>query len=337
MKAAVLAASGIDNLAVVDVADPAAPGPGEVLVRLRAASLNYRDLVAVEGGYGRRQRTGGLVLLSDGAGEVVSVGAGVTRFAPGDRVFGLIFPDWQDGGLSAAVMADTLGGTLDGVGCELRLFPERGLVAIPHGLSFVEAATLPVAAITAWSAIVTQGGVAPGDVVLTQGTGGVSLFALQFARLAGAEVIVISSSDAKLERARALGAGHTINYVATPEWSRPARAVTGGRGVDHVVELGGGGTLEQSLRVVRVGGTLSLIGVLGGAAAAVPLGRVVTQNIRLQGVTCGSRREVEAMVRAIALAGLKPAVDRVFPLAEIRAALEWLRAGRHFGKVCIEV
>ncbi|MGE0254331.1 MAG: NAD(P)-dependent alcohol dehydrogenase [Alphaproteobacteria bacterium] len=337
MKAAVLGAVGIDNLAVVDVPDPAAPGPGEVLVRLRAASLNYRDLVTAEGGYGRRQRTANLTLLSDGAGEVVSVGVGVTRFRAGDRVFGVLFPDWLDGGLTAEAMADTLGGTLDGVGCELRLFPERGLVAMPDGLSFVEAATLPVAAITAWSAIVTQGRVAPGDVVLTQGTGGVSLFALQFAKLAGAEVIVTSSSDEKLAKARALGADHAINYATTPEWSRPARAVTGGRGVDHIVELGGGGTLEQSLRAVRVGGTLSLIGVLAGAAAEVPLGRVVTQNVRLQGVTCGSRREVEAMARAIALAGLRPAVDRVFPLTEIRAALEWLRAGRHFGKVCVEI
>jgi len=337
MKAAVLGAAGIDNLAVVEVADPGAPGPGEVLVRLRAASLNYRDLVAAEGGYGRRQRTGGLILLSDGAGEVVAAGAGVTRFAPGDRVFGVIFPDWIDGGLHADVMAATLGGTLDGVGCELRLFPERGLIAIPDGLSFVEAATLPVAAITAWSAIVTQGHVAPGDVVVTQGTGGVSLFALLFAKLAGAAVIVTSSSDEKLEKARALGADHAINYRTTPEWSRPARAVTGGRGVDHIVEVGGGGTLDQSLRAIRPGGTLSLIGVLSGNTAELPLGRVVTQNIRLQGVTCGSRREVEAMVRAVALARLRPPVDRIFPLAEIRDALEWLRAGRHFGKVCIEI
>ena len=336
MKAAVLKAAGIDNLAIVDLAVPE-PGPGQVLVRMTAASLNYRDLLTVEGGYGSRQKTADLVILSDGAGEVAGVGAAVRRFRPGDRVVANFFQDWIDGRPSEAAFASALGGSIDGVLAEYRLFPEHGLVATPEHLSDVEAAALPCAGLTAWSALVGQGRVAPGELVLTLGTGGVSLFALMFAKLAGAEVVVTSSSAEKLERALDLGADHAINYREVADWGRRARAIAGGLGVDHVVELGGAGTLDQSLRAVRVGGTISLIGVLAGASHAIRLPLIVTQNIRLQGITVGSRAQFEAMLRAMALGRLRPPIDRVFPMTEIRDALAHLAAGRHFGKVCIEV
>ena len=337
MKAAVLRAAGIDNLHVDEIAEPGAPGPGEVLVRLRMASLNYRDLVMIEGGYGSLQRIADVVVLSDGAGEVAAVGEGVTRFEPGARVIGTMFQDWLAGPLTDRAAHTTLGGLTDGVASQYRLFPEHGLVATPDHLDDAQASTLPVAALTAWNAVVEQGRIGPGDIVVTQGTGGVSVFALQFAKLAGAEVIATSSSDVKLERIRALGADHLINYAETAQWARPVRELTGGRGADHIVDVGGGGTLDQSIRAVRTGGTISLIGVLDGASSELALGRVVTRNVRLQGVTCGSRAHFEAMNRAIVRHRLEPVVDRTFALADIHAALDYLRAGRHFCKICVEI
>jgi len=336
MKAAVIERPGLDNLKIDELPTPE-PGPGEVLVRLRAASLNYRDTLTVVGGYGSRQKQTRLIPLSDGAGEVSKLGPGVKHWRLGDRVIGCLLPDWQGGEISEEKSAVSLGGSVDGCATEYRLFPATGLVRTPEHLSDIEAATLPCAALTAWSAVITQGRVGPGDIVLTQGTGGVSLFALQFARLAGARVLATSSAPDRLQRLRDLGASEVANYREGPDWGRWARALTGGRGVDHVVEVGGAGTLAQSIRAVRVGGTLSLIGVLAGAKPDFNLALVVMQNIRLQGVTVGSRDQFEKMLAAISAHKLRPVIDRVFPLAEIRAAIEYLGAGRHIGKVCIAI
>ena len=334
MRAAVLERPGLDNLKIEQLPTPE-PGPGEVLVRLRAASINYRDTLTVVGGYGSRQKQESLIPLSDGAGEVAAVGADVDRWRAGDRVIGCLMPNWQGGEISEEKSAISLGGSADGCAAEYRLFPATGLVRTPEHLSDIEAATLPCAAVTAWSAVMTQGGVSPGDIVLTQGTGGVSLFALQFARLAGARIISTSSAPDRLQRLRELGASDVVNYHEVTDWGRWARALTAGRGVDHVVEVGGAGTLAQSVRAVRVGGTISLIGVLGGAKPDFNLAPVVMQNIRLQGVTVGSRDQFERMLAAIGAHKLRPVIDRVFPLEDIRAAIEHLSAGRHVGKVCI--
>ena len=337
MRAAVLSAAGLDNLSVVELPDPE-PGPGEVLVRVRAATLNYRDLLTVEGGYGSRQKTVGLIPVSDGAGEVVAVGDGVTKFKSGDPVVANFFQNWLAGEPDEQGMHSGLGGLLDGMACELRVLPEHGLAHTPAHLDFAEAAALPCAGLTAWSAIVDQGGVKPGDLVLTQGSGGVSVFALQFAKMAGADVIATSSSDAKLERLKSLGADHLINYADTPEWARPAREISGGRGLDLVVEVGGGGTLEQSIKAVRLGGAITLIGVLSGANHEFRLPLVVTRKIRLEGVTCGSYEQFEAMLRAIDRNGMKPALDDTrFGLEDLPAAFAHMREGRHFGKIVIEI
>jgi NADPH:quinone reductase-like Zn-dependent oxidoreductase len=336
MKAAVIERPGLDHLKIKELPTPE-PGPREVLVRLRAASLNYRDTLTVVGGYGSRQKREQLIPLSDGAGEVAAVGVGAEPWRAGDRVIGCLMPNWLGGELSEEKSMASLGGSVDGCAVEYRVFPATGLVRTPEHLSDVEAATLPCAALTAWSAAVTQGRIGPDDIVLTQGTGGVSLFALQFARLAGARVIATSSTAERMQRLQMLGASDVINYRDVPDWGRVARTLTDGRGVDHVVEVGGAGTLAQSIRAVRVGGTVSLIGVLAGAKPDFNLALVVMQNIRLQGVTVGSRDQFERMLAAIAAHKLRPVVDRVFPLAEIRAAIEYLGAGRHVGKVCISI
>ncbi len=311
------------------------PGAGEVLLRMRAASLNYRDLVVLQRGYGALTGSLPLIPVSDGVGEVVEVGPGVTRVALGDRVCPLFMPDWLGGEPSAARLTRTLGGPLDGVMAEFMVMPQHGVAPVPGHLSNEQAATLPCAALTAWSALVTYGAVKPGDRVLVQGTGGVSLFALQFAKLLGAYVIVLSGSDAKLERALALGADDGLNYRTTPEWGKVVRERAGGDGVDHVVEVGGEQTLGQSLRAVRVGGTISLIGVLSGGNLNLKLGPVVTRQVRLQGITVGHRDGFEAMVRAVGQHRLEPVIDRVFPFEALREALDYLASGAHFGKICL--
>ncbi|MBM3570289.1 MAG: NAD(P)-dependent alcohol dehydrogenase [Alphaproteobacteria bacterium] len=337
MKAWVLEKPGIEHLRLVDRPEPQ-PGPGEVKLRIRAVSLNYRDPVAIAGGYGSTQRQAELVPGSDGAGEVVAVGAGVTRFKPGDRAVPHFFLDWPAGGASAEFLASNLGGRNDGTFREFACFPQASLVHTPEHLSDVEAATLSCAGVTAWSAIVAHGHVAPGQVVVTQGTGGVSLFALQFAKAAGAEVIITSSSDEKLARARALGADHGINYRAEPQWARRVHEITRGRGADLVVELGGQETLEQSLRAARIGGSLMTIGVLSGPRPALNLGLIVTRGVRLQGVTVGSKAEFEAMLRAMVRHRLKPVLDATeFAFADLKDAIAHLKAGRHFGKIPIRV
>lgn len=325
-------ATGIDSLTLAERADPR-PGPGQVLVRMRAASLNYRDLIVVTGGYGPGLPLP-LVPLSDGAGEVVEVGAGVKRVKPGDRVAGTFFQRWVTGPITDEAAATALGGAIDGVLAELVVFEEDGVVHVPEHLTWEEAACLPCAALTAWNAMFESGAVRPGEVLLTQGTGGVSIFALQFARLAGATVIATTSSDAKAERLRALGAAEIINYRTTAEWSKPARAFTGGRGVDHVIEVGGAGTFEQSLRAVRRGGTISFIGRVAGPGEFNP-NWIFIKSVRVQGIYVGSREMFENMNRAIAASGLRPVVDRVFAFEEAREALRYLESGAHFGKVAI--
>jgi len=326
---------GLANLALTERPEPR-PGPGQALVRLRAAALNYRDLLTAEGKYNPKQKLP-LIPCSDGAGEVVEVGAGVARVAPGDRVSPIFAQRWIAGVPTREKLRSTLGGPLDGTLAELAVFDQEGLVKIPEHLSDEEAATLPCAAVTAWSALVTEGGVTAGDTVLVQGTGGVSLFALQIAKLLGARVIATSSRDDKLARARELGADDGINYKEIPEWGTRAKELTGGAGVDHVVEVGGAGTLQQSLRAVRIGGTISLIGNLAGTKSELLLTQIFMQKLRVNGILVGHRESFEAMNRAVAFHRLRPVIDRIFPLEEARAAFDHMAAGDHFGKIVIRI
>jgi NADPH:quinone reductase-like Zn-dependent oxidoreductase len=326
---------GIDGMKLVDKPTPA-PGPGQVLVRLKAATLNYRDLLTVKGGYGSRQKFP-LIPVSDGAGVVESVGSGVEDFAPGDRVIGSFFEGWLGGEPSEAKMRTSLGGAVDGVLCEYRVWPAQALVRTPHHLTDAEAASLPCAALTAWSAVVKLGNIRPGQTVLTQGTGGVSIFALQFAKMLGARLIATSSSEAKIKKLQQLGADITINYRTTPEWGKLARQQTG-RGVDLVVEVGGVGTLNESIRATRIGGTIAFIGVLAGPPQAEPrIPLMVMQQQRLQGTTVGSVEDLQAMVDAIAANRMKPVLDRTFAFAEAKEAFAYMASGAHFGKVAIAI
>jgi NADPH:quinone reductase-like Zn-dependent oxidoreductase len=324
---------GFDKLKLVERPDPSPPslGPRKVLVEWRAWSLNYRDLLVVTGAYNPRLRLP-LSPLSDGAGEVVAVGPGTTRFRPGDRVLSCFMQQWIEGTLTADKARSDLGGNLPGVLTESSELDEEGLVSIPEHLSFEEAATLPCAALTAWNALVVSGKLQAGETVLLQGTGGVSLFALQFAKLHGAEVVMTSSRDDKLARAKQLGADIGINYKSTPEWGK--RALEMGGPVDHVVEVGGGGTLSESLRAVRYGGHIALIGILSGAAPVNPL-PILMKGVRVQGIYVGSRNMFEAMNRAIALHRIRPVIDRVFSFEEAVEALKYLQSAAHFGKVVI--
>jgi len=326
---------GLDALRLVERTDPS-PGPGQVVVRVEATSLNYRDLLTVQGSYNPKQPLP-LVPLSDGAGEVEAVGPGVTRVKAGDRVAAIFAQKWIAGRPTRERMRSSLGGPLDGMLAQRVALDAEGVVPVPEHLSFEEAACLPCAAVTAWSALVEQGGLRAGETLLVLGTGGVSLFALQFACLLGARAIVTSSSDVKLERARGLGAADVINYRTTPDWEKAVKEMTGGVGADHVLEVGGAGTLARSLRAVRMGGQVSLVGNLAGLDAQLNLALVFMQGVRAQGVLVGSRETFEAMNRAIALHRLRPVVDRVFPFEEARAALEYLASQQHFGKVVIRV
>ena len=326
---------GLANLLFGERPDPR-PGPGQVLIRVRAVSLNYRDLLTVEGKYNPKQKLP-LVPCSDGAGEIVAVGEGVTRVKSGDRVCGIFAQRWIAGKPNREKLRSTLGGPLDGMLAEQVVLPEEGVVVVPPHLTWEEAATLPCAGLTAWSALVTHGRLTAGDTVLLQGTGGVSILALQLAKLLGLRALVTSSSDEKLERARQLGADGLINYQKTPEWSTAVRELTNGAGVDLVVEVGGAGTLEQSLRSVRMGGMICLIGNLAGIVAQVPLALIFMQQVRVQGILVGHREGFEAMNRAIAQHGMRPVVDRTFAFEEARAAFELMVAGGHFGKVCVRV
>ena len=330
---------GLDSLTLADRPVPK-PGPGQVLIQMQAFSLNYRDLLVIKGLYNPKIRFP-FVPLSDGAGKVAAVGEGVTRVKAGDRVAGIFMQKWLDGSLTEDKAKSSLGGgsrsapeAADGMLAEYTVLHEDGVVHVPEHLTDEEAATLPCAAVTAWHALIGYGGLKAGDTVLTQGTGGVSLFALQFAKMTGARVLLTSSSDAKLQRAAKLGADDGINYKTIPDWDRRVRELTGDRGVDHVVELGGAGTLGRSLKAVRVAGRISLIGVLSGGGEVNPM-PILMKNVRVQGIYVGSRAMFEAMNRAIGQHKLRPVVDRVFPFAEAREALRYMESQAHFGKVCI--
>ena len=325
---------GMQNLKLGTRPDPV-PGAGQVLLRMKASSLNYRDLVVPERGYGAHTGTLPLIPLSDGVGVVVGVGSGVTRVAPGQRACPMFFQRWMGGEPDLTRLTQSLGGPIDGTMAEYMCLPEEGVVAIPEYLQDLEAATLPCAALTAWSALTNFHPARPGDRILVQGSGGVALFALQFAKLLGAHVTVISSSEAKIERLKRLGADATINRRAVPEWAKATREITEGRGYDNIIEVGGESTLPQSLRCVRPGGTLSMIGILSGASMAASLGPIITRQIRLQGVTVGHRDGFEAMLRAMVQHQIRPVVDRVFPFEELREGLAYLKSGVQFGKVCI--
>lgn len=326
---------GIDSLQQAEQPMPR-PGSGEVLVRVHAVSLNYKDLYIAKG-IPPRIQVGPLIPLSDAAGEVVEAGPGVSRVNVGDRVVGLVAPKWIGGGLTAEIAQSVLGTTINGVLAEYTVMSEEAVLHFPAHLSYEEAATLPCAATTAWNALAGQGSVKPGNTVLVQGSGGVSLFALQFARLLGARVIATSSSDEKLNCMRELGAGAGINYRSHPEWDEHVLRETEGLGVDHVVEVGGPGTLEKSLRAVRLGGTISLIGALAGLESVVNPLPVLLKAVRLQGISVGPRDGFEQMLRAIAQHSLRPVVDRVFVFEQAREALHYLESGKHFGKVVIRI
>ena len=324
---------GLDNLQLVEAPEPDL-GPGQVRLRVRACCLNYRDQLMVRGHYDPRLPLP-FVPLSDGVAHVVELGAGVSRVAVGDRVCATFAPTWIAGRPDGDAVRLTRGGVLSGMLSEQLVLGEQELVPVPEHLSDVEAATLPCAALTAWSALATYGGVKAGDTVLTLGSGGVSVFALQLARLLGARVIATTSSEAKAERLRALGAETVLRYDQDPRWGRAVRKLTGG--VDHVVEVGGAGTITQSLDAVRPGGTVSLIGVLAGVREPLNVLPVLMKQVRVQGILVGHRQGFEAMNRAIAAHKLRPVVDRVFPFTETRAAFEHLASGTHLGKVCIEL
>lgn len=326
---------GIDHLTPAERPDPV-PRHGQVLIRMHAAALNARDPIVLNRGYGRATGELPLIPVSDGVGTVVAVGSGVTRVSVGNRVCPTYFQNWIAGEPGPDRFASSLGGPLDGVMAELVCLSQEGVVQVPDYLSDAEAATLPCAALTAWSAVATHARTRPGDHVLIQGTGGVALFALAFAKLHGAQVTILSSSDEKLERARALGADTTVNYAAIPEWSRLAREITGPRGgFDTIIELGGEATLAQSIRSIRIGGTICLIGVLSGLQPTLPLGAIVTRQVRLQGVTVGHRDGFEAMLAAMTAHRVRPVIGKVFGFADLKAALAESNNPAGFGKTII--
>lgn len=329
----ILGEGGIDALTLNEREDPR-PGSGEVLVRVRASSINYRDLMTVMDP-GPRGIPYPRIPNSDGAGEVLAVGEGVSRFKPGDKVCGTFFQGWIDGPITAADMGRALGGTAEGMLAEQRVLREDGLVAMPEGMSFEEASTLPCAALTAWHSLVEVGGVRAGDTVLLLGTGGVSIVALQLCGMLGARAIITSSSAEKLERAKELGAWATVNYRADPAWDAAVLDLTGGIGVDHTVEVGGAGTLEKSITATQVGGSIGLIGVLTGGAINPTL--VMRKSIRLQGIYVGSRRMFEDMNRAMEHHAMRPVIDAVYPFEDARAAYHAMRGAGHFGKLVISV
>jgi NADPH:quinone reductase-like Zn-dependent oxidoreductase len=323
----------LDSLTLTERPDPR-PGPGQVRIAVKAWSLNYRDLMVAKGAYGAPPPAG-RIPLSDGAGQVLEIGPGVTRVKVGDRVAGIFMQGWIAGAPSGEIAATALGGAIDGMLAEQVVLSEQGVVTIPAHLSYEEAASLPCAAVTAWNALVREARVKAGDVVVLQATGGVSRFALQFAKLHGARCIITSSSDQKLALARTLGADELINYRSRPDWDKAVLELTGGRGADAVVEVGGAGTLEKSLAAVRFGGIVTLIGVLTGTAGPILTAAILRRHLRVQGIYVGSREMFEEMNRAIAQHRLRPHIDRSFAFDEARAAYEHLAGAAHAGKIVI--
>ena len=336
MKAYEIQDFGIDKLAIVDRDDPTL-GDDEVLVRLKAASLNYRDLMVVSGTYNPRMKMPAIP-LSDGAGEVEAVGKAVTKWKKGDRVMPIFAQRWIGGDLTADKRRSSLGAgpQADGVLRELAAFDQEGLVAIPAHLSYEEAATLPCTAVTAWHALVVSGNVKPDETVLTLGTGGVSIYALQLAKMAGAKVIATTSSDSKGVKLKDLGADEVINYRTNEDWDSVVLQLTGKRGVDHVIEVGGAGTLARSVSAVRFGGHIAMIGALTGDGGFNPLSAFM-KVVRLQGIFVGSRKMMEDVSRAIAVSCMHPVIDRVFDFSEAREAMHYMETGAHVGKVVIRI
>ncbi|MDG6078346.1 NAD(P)-dependent alcohol dehydrogenase [Erythrobacter litoralis] len=324
----------LDSLEPFETDAPPAPGPGEVQVRVRASSLNFHDYAVVTG---MIPAATGRIPMSDGAGEVLAVGPGVTLFKEGDHVVSTFFPDWIDGSPPTTSFSGVPGDGIDGYAREIVNVPQMGLTRAPKDYSLSQAATLTCAGVTAWRALFVDDNLKPGDTVLVQGTGGVSIFALQFAKAAGAYVIATSSSDEKIERLKEMGADHTLNYESTPEWGKEVSKLTGGAGVDSIVEIGGPGTLNQSLDAVRVGGHIALIGVLTGRAGKVQTAKLMGKNVRLQGLTVGSRAMQLDMIDAIEANGIQPVISDSFPLERLADAFRHQESGEHFGKIGVDI
>lgn len=326
--------ASLDTLHLDTLPDCEQPGPGEIRVRLRASSLNFHDYAVVTG---MLPAAAGRIPMSDGAGEVVGVGDGVTEFKAGDAVVSTFFTEWDAGPPKSAAFTTVPGDGIDGYAREEVVAPAHWFTRAPSGYSHAEAATLTCAGLTAWRALFVDNAIKPGDTVLVQGTGGVSVFALQFAKAAGARVIATSSSDEKLERLRSLGADETINYKTDAAWGMKALELTAGIGVDCVVEIGGAGTLDQSMMATRVGGHIALIGVLAGFAGPVQTALLMAKNLRVQGLTVASRADHLRMIAGIEANGIKPVIDRHFPLADLAGAFRHQESGRHFGKIVIDI
>lgn len=314
--------------------DPGEPGPGEIRVKIHASSLNFHDYSVVSGAIPTED---GRIPMSDGAGEVEAVGEGVQEFAVGDSVVSTFFPPWLAGPPPLGNFSQTPGDGIDGYAREAVVRPVNYFTRAPKGYTHEEAATLTTAGLTAWRALVVDGPLQAGNTVLTLGTGGVSIFAVQLAKMMGAKVIATSSSDAKLERLKGLGADHVINYKTEPEWGKRVLELTGGHGADHIVEVGGPGTLPQSIQAVAIGGHIALIGVLTGVAGDIPTARLMAKQARLQGLIVGNRTQQQDFVRALEVSGLKPVIDRAFPLEGLAEAFRYEASGQHFGKICIGI
>jgi NADPH:quinone reductase-like Zn-dependent oxidoreductase len=325
---------GLDHLEVVEIADPGPPGPGEALIRVRASSLNYHDYGVVSG---RSPAADGRIPLSDMGGEIEALGEGVSDFSVGDAVVSTFFPQWRDGPPCAGDFSKTPGDGVDGFARERVVLPVKAFTHAPKGWSHAEAATLTTAGLTAWRALFVDGALKPGDTVLVLGTGGVSLFALQLARAAGATVVATSSSEDKLQRLKDLGAAQTFNYRRDPDWGRRVFDWTGGRGVDHVLEVGGPGSLPQSIEALAIGGHVALIGLLAGVTAEIFIPALLSKHVRLQGLIVGSRRHQEDMIRALDAGDIRPVLDRSFRLEDLADAFRHEESGKHFGKITVDI
>ena len=326
--------ASLDTLLPATAEDPGQPGPGQIRVKLAASSLNYHDFAVVSG---MIPAAAGRIPMSDGAGTVEAVGAGVTQYKVGDLVVSTFFPEWIDGSPPATAFRGVPGDGIDGYAVEAVVASELAFTRVPSGYSAAEAATLTCAGLTAWRALFVDNAVQPGSIVLIQGSGGVSVFALQFAKAAGARVIATSSSDAKLERLKSLGADDLINYKETPAWGAKVLELTGGAGVDCVVEIGGAGTLDQSMMATRVGGHVALIGVLAGFAGPVQTVLLMAKNLRVQGLTVGSRAQQLAMIAGIEANGIRPVISDHFPLERLADAFRHQAANAHFGKIVVDI
>lgn len=331
----VRAPGGLENLTLRDLPDPGTPGPGQIRVAVHATTLNFHDLQIANG---NAPTADGRIPMADAGGIVEAVGDGVSGFQVGDSVTSVFFPQWIDGRPAASVghFAATPGDGVDGFACEHVVRDATAFTQAPRGWSHAEAATITTAGLTAWRALVVEGKLKAGETVLLLGTGGVSMAALQLAKAMGAQVIITSSSDAKLERARGLGADHTLNYRQTPQWGKQVRELTGGRGVDHVVEVGGPVTLAQSVEAVRVGGHIALIGILTGRHGDVPTLNLMRKHVRLQGLIVGSRRAQQDYVAALEQTGIRPVIGHRFALPQLADAFRLQEAGGHFGKIVVE-